>query len=123
MKPARSKNLTRFAAFLGIFFALIIWDRVTNRWVACHHPWVFFDLGDTLIDVKSRKGKDVQYLPGAAEYLADLRSKGYHIGLITNVPENWGPDHRTKVQVLKKGTPADVESLRTFETYGLGRFR
>lgn len=98
----RSKTLTGISAFLGALFALIIWERVTSHWIACKHPWVFFDLGDTLIDVKFRKGKDVEYLPGASEYLRTLKSKGYHIGLITNVPENWGDTHRTKVRVLKK---------------------
>lgn len=98
----RSKTLTRVAVIFGLTVAIFTWERVTNRWIACKNPWVFFDLGDTLIDVKSSKGKEVKYFPGAHEYLVELKSKGYHVGLITNVPETWGPTKRSKVRVLKK---------------------
>lgn len=111
----RSQFFTRLATIAGLTIVLFAWEKVTSRWIACHHPWVFFDLGDTLIDVKSNKGKEVKYFPGAHEYLTSLKSRGYHVGLITNVPETWGPNRHTKVRVLKKEVAQMWDKTKTVE--------
>ena len=53
----------------------------------CSHPWVFFDLGNTLVDTKTYDYNKIFYMPGALKYVKDLRAKGYHLGLIVNYPD------------------------------------
>lgn len=67
----------------------------------CNHPWVFFDLGNTLLELRD-KGEKIRYMPGAQDYLKALHKKGYRLGLIVNIPENWGQDREAKISALKK---------------------
>ena len=62
-------------------------------------PWVFFDLGDTLIK-KHDKGLYV-YTQKSWEYLEWLVKKDYQLGIITNVPVSWGVTNEDRVKVLK----------------------
>ncbi|MGZ3782312.1 MAG: hypothetical protein ACXVCY_16800 [Pseudobdellovibrionaceae bacterium] len=62
--------------------------------------WIYFDLGDTIIDTKDMK--HLHYFNGAREYLEDLKRNGFKIGLITNIPETWGVDYQEKYNRLKK---------------------
>lgn len=63
-------------------------------------PWIYFDLGDTIIDTKDMK--KLKYFKGAKDYLSELKRKGFHIGLITNIPETFGTDYSEKLETLKK---------------------
>ena len=63
-------------------------------------PWIYFDLGDTVIDTKDMK--KLKYFRGAKDYLTELRQKGFQIGLITNIPETFGQDYAEKLETLKK---------------------
>ena len=63
-------------------------------------PWVYFDLGDTVISTKDFK--HLHYFKGAREYMDELKRQGYKIGIITNIPETWGMDYDQKLQTLKK---------------------
>lgn len=63
-------------------------------------PWIYFDLGDTVIDTKDMK--KLKYFKGAKDYLSELRQKGFQIGLITNIPETFGQDYDEKLETLKK---------------------
>lgn len=89
-----------FASVCGIVFSFSIQNLVTTRATACTKPWVFFDLGNTLVD--SNPGKDMKYISGAHEYVRQLKRRGFRIGMITNVPQKWGPSSKEKVRVLKK---------------------
>lgn len=55
---------------------------------------LFFDLGNTLLDTSQRDAKGnilaSSYLPGAKEYLEELRQSSYPLGLVVNVPQGWG---------------------------------
>lgn len=63
-------------------------------------PWIYFDLGDTVIDTKDMQ--KLKYFKGAKDYLTELRQKGFQIGLITNIPETFGQDYDEKLETLKK---------------------
>lgn len=63
-------------------------------------PWVYFDLGDTVVSTKNMK--DIKYMPGAREYLEELKTEGFRIGIISNIPETWGMDYEEKLMTLKK---------------------
>jgi hypothetical protein len=49
---------------------------------------VWFDLGNTLVD--TRVAGQTTYMPGALRHLRLLRAVGVPVGLITNVPPEWG---------------------------------
>lgn len=62
--------------------------------------WVYFDLGDTLVNTKDMK--KLRYMPGAREYIDKLAREGYRVGIISNIPEEWGLDYSQKLQRLKE---------------------
>jgi FMN phosphatase YigB (HAD superfamily) len=69
----------------------------------CDLPWVFLDLGaNTVIDTSDDTFDKVRYMPGAHEYLQNLRNKGYHVGLLVNIPEAWGKTQEEKFEATKK---------------------
>jgi histidinol phosphatase-like enzyme len=90
----------------GIFFILFfILNSFFNananaKGLIKNGPWVYFDLGDTIINTKNPNQFD--YYPGAHEYLIELKSHGYRIGLITNIPETFGSNFNEKMKSLKK---------------------
>lgn len=61
--------------------------------------WVYFDLGNTIIDTKSPEG--MHYYNGTKEYLKELRRNGFKIGIISNIPETFGMSYEEKLQTLK----------------------
>lgn len=63
-------------------------------------PWVYFDLGDTVVNTKDMK--HLKYMRGAREYIDELKREGFNIGIISNIPENWGMDYDEKLLSLKK---------------------
>ena len=63
-------------------------------------PWVYFDLGDTIVRTKDMK--HLKYIPKAREYMEDLKREGFKIGIISNIPEDWGMDYDEKFLTLKK---------------------
>lgn len=63
-------------------------------------PWVYFDLGDTVISTKDFS--HLHYFKGAREYIEELKRQGLKIGIITNIPESWGQDYNQKLLALKK---------------------
>jgi FMN phosphatase YigB (HAD superfamily) len=63
-------------------------------------PWVYFDLGDTIVNTKDMK--HLKYIGGAREYMDELKREGFKIGIISNIPENWGMDYEEKLLSLKK---------------------
>ena len=103
------------AAVLGITVALVAPARTSARASACAKPWVFFDLGNTLIVADPTKAS--QYMPGAHAYVRELHRRGFHVGLISNVPEKWGATRMEKLRALKKivadtwTTDSNVESM------------
>jgi FMN phosphatase YigB (HAD superfamily) len=99
MNPSRSWILTA-ASFLGIATAIGFSAELPAGFPGCKKPWVFFDLGNTLIS--AQEGKESRYIPGAHEYLRELKRRGYPVGLISNIPEKWGSTRRTKIRELKR---------------------
>ncbi|MBI3558562.1 MAG: hypothetical protein HY074_20015 [Deltaproteobacteria bacterium] len=69
---------------------------------ACDKPYIFFDLGNTLVDTKTYDFEKIMYMPGAYNYLRELKSHGYPLGMIVNIPESWGARREEKMAALKK---------------------
>ena len=62
--------------------------------------WIYFDLGDVIVTGNPTAG--YTYVPGAMDYLKDMRHRGYKLALISNTPESWGSKCSDKVAQLKK---------------------
>ncbi|MBC7387188.1 MAG: HAD family hydrolase [Cryobacterium sp.] len=103
--PGKTQRATQIAAIAGFLIALGLQSFATRRATACLKPWVFFDLGNTL--VTANPGKPMSYLPGAHEYVRQLKRRGFRIGVISNVPESWGHSSKTKVEKMKKTLMAE----------------
>lgn len=76
-------------------------------------PWVYFDLGDTVVNTKDMK--HLKYMKGAREYIDDLKREGFKIGIISNIPENWGMDYDEKLLTLKKVIQEGWDEDRPFD--------
>ncbi|MDD4974517.1 MAG: HAD hydrolase-like protein [Bacteriovorax sp.] len=76
-------------------------------------PWVYFDLGDTVVNTKDMK--HLKYMKGAREYMDELKREGIKIGIISNIPENWGMDYDEKLQSLKKVIQDGWDEDRPFD--------
>ncbi len=72
---------------------------------------VFFDLGDTLVELDVGSGLFV-LRPGAAETVNQLQTLGIRLGIITNVPADWDLDDLRAVL-------AEPEFLDEFEAIAL----
>jgi FMN phosphatase YigB (HAD superfamily) len=97
--------MKRFA-YLRLLAAAFLLSASSVAWagkVACSQPWIYFDLGaNTLIDTQTFDFKKVFYMPGAHDYLADLKAKGYHLGLLVNIPADWGDTQAAKLAATQK---------------------
>lgn len=66
---------------------------------------VWFDLGETLIHTAD-DGR-ITYQPHAADYLRALRAHHVRVGLITNVPPEWGATDAERAAHLRQVVDAD----------------
>lgn len=88
---------------LFILSVLVSSHFATATQPSCALPYLFFDLGaNTLIDTDTFDFKKIFYVPGAYDYLHDLKAKGYHLGLLVNVPESWGKTQEEKLKATQK---------------------
>ncbi|WP_432038892.1 hypothetical protein [Streptomyces cucumeris] len=73
---------------------------------------VYFDLGETLIHTAD--DGSIRYMPGAAEHLRALRARHIPVGLITNVPSDWGKTDAERAAKLKTVVAEDWKDSRPF---------
>lgn len=99
------KKLSKLLFFISLFgFNAKAQDK---------RPWVYFDLGDTVVNTKDMK--HIRYMKGAREYIEDLKREGFKIGIISNIPENWGMDYDEKLMTLKKVIQEGWDEDRPFD--------
>lgn len=67
----------------------------------CKDTWIYFDLGNTLVNTKDHPNQ-VKYMEGALEYLDSLKNAGCTLGLIVNIPEQFGTTYQKKTCDSKK---------------------
>ncbi|MBI4869583.1 MAG: hypothetical protein HY816_21815 [Candidatus Wallbacteria bacterium] len=102
------------------------WPRVQAADTSRPKPWVFFDLGEnSLVSTpKDPASGDIvslawiRYLANdgkvtdAHAYLTRLRASGYSIGLVMNLPADWGDPQLEKANAwLSESNPARKEEL------------
>ncbi len=83
-----------------LLFMLVLSGVSPKSWSQDLRPWIYFDLGDTVVNTKDMK--HLKYFSGAKEYIAELKNRGFQVGLITNIPETFGADYEEKLETLKK---------------------
>jgi FMN phosphatase YigB (HAD superfamily) len=74
-------------------------DQPQSQTSECDRGWVFFDIGNTIID--THDWDHMKYMPQALDYLHAVRAAGFHVGAITNIPETWGKTEEEKMATLK----------------------
>lgn len=79
---------------------------------SCRAAWVYFDLGQTLIDTDTYKYDPMFYLPEAREYVEAVIKAGHPVGLIIDIPEKWGRDYPPNAEIKDLAT---VKVLRTMQ--------
>ncbi|MBS1963852.1 MAG: hypothetical protein JST04_16700 [Bdellovibrionales bacterium] len=97
---ARPSTSVAAASVLGLAAAFAVTASISATPPDCGKPWVFFDLGNTV--VASAPGRESRYVPGAHAYVQELRRRGYPVGLLTNIPEKWGRTRAEKIRALKR---------------------
>lgn len=75
--------------------------------------WVYFDLGNTVINVKDKNNFD--YFSGSKTYISRLKSLGYKIGVISNIPESFGQTHEEKLETLKNYISSKWSGSESFD--------
>lgn len=73
---------------------------------------VYFDLGETLIHTED--DGSLHYLPEAARHLRELREADVEVGLITNVPPEWGETDAERAAKLREIVDADWTGTSPF---------
>lgn len=104
------KKTVRLGVSITVFFLascvtteppLVVTPPPQHASTTCEKPFVFFDLGNTVLDTETHNFEKIFYVPGALEYLLKLRQEGFRVGLLVNVPESWGANEIEKLQTLK----------------------
>lgn len=86
------KRISKFVFLMSLFaFKTYAGDK---------RPWVYVDLGDTIVNTSDMK--HIKYMTGAREYIEDLKQEGFKIGIISNIPEEWGLTFEQKLKRLKE---------------------
>ena len=57
---------------------------ISSAFAAKPKPWIYFDLGDTIVDTSDMS--KIKYFQGAKEYLEGLRDLGINVAIMTNIP-------------------------------------
>lgn len=84
---------------LSLLFSLNTFANEIPENVHAKKPWVYFDLGNTIVNTNDIK--NLHYMKGAREYIEGLKKEGFNIGIISNIPESWGNNYEEKFQSLK----------------------
>ncbi|TNE95541.1 MAG: hypothetical protein EP326_14860 [Deltaproteobacteria bacterium] len=88
-------------SFTILFLMLLSFNVYSGIEDTCKDTWIYFDLGNTLVNTKDHPNQ-VKYMEGALEYLDSLKNAGCTLGLIVNIPEQFGTSYQEKLSTLKK---------------------
>jgi hypothetical protein len=79
----------------------------------CGRGWVYFDLGNTLVD--THDWTHLRYMTGSLGYIHELKAAGFHLAIVTNVPESWGTNDAEKIAHLKSDVNSNWQEPASFE--------
>tara|TARA_Y100000590_G_C15543534_1_gene947931 strand:+ start:483 stop:1097 length:615 start_codon:yes stop_codon:yes gene_type:complete len=75
-------------------------------------PDLFFDLGETLIHTDLQNS--MTWMKGAENYVSALKGHNYSLGLIVNIPPQWGKTQQERVDALKSYVNSAWREARPF---------
>ncbi|AUN98019.1 hypothetical protein C0V70_07830 [Bacteriovorax stolpii] len=99
------KGMSKFVLFMSLF--------AFKSYAGDKKPWVYLDLGDTIVNTSDMK--HIKYMKGAKEYIEDLKREGFKIGIISNIPEEWGLDYEQKLARLKEVISSGWDDQHAFD--------
>jgi hypothetical protein len=67
----------------------------------CPRPWILFDTGQTLVATPPDY-KNMRNMPGMEDYIKALGEENYLLGLVINVPEDWGSEIPVQDPIAKR---------------------
>lgn len=116
-------NISRVLSILA--FLVLVSSGSSVRAQEADAPWIFFDLGDTLLGTENdpasgdltrlwwtRFEDEDGTITDARAYLMKLKAMGFRIGLIVNIPESWGdPTLQRAREWLAEPSPARRRQL------------
>lgn len=113
----------------NILIALVLLASTTASLAAqaqgtCHQPMMFFDLGQTLVDtdtnkynpmfyyrLDAREHSDARDFPTAKEYLDTLVARGHKLGLLADIPGDWGVNYPANAPILDLPSAKAVRTM------------
>lgn len=75
--------------------------------------WVYLDLGDVIVSGNPTDG--YTYVPGALDFLKNLRDAGLKLALMSNIPESWGETCDLKLQTLEQFLGSRLNESAAFD--------
>jgi hypothetical protein len=96
--------MMKLITLLALSFLFVLDAEATAS--SCKKAHLYFDLGQTLVDTDTHKYKPMFYFrlnahqhseaaffPSAREYLEELVWRGYKLGLLADIPGDWGVNY------------------------------
>lgn len=75
--------------------------------------WVYMDLGEVIVTGNPTDG--YTYVPGALDFLQNLRDAGLKLSLLSNIPEAWGATCDLKFTMLRQFLGSRLHEPDAFE--------
>ncbi|MDA8793186.1 HAD family hydrolase [Bacteriovoracaceae bacterium] len=89
----------KFIFIVSLLFSQLTFSKVIANEETSFNTWIYFDLGNTLIDTSNKDG--FKYFSNSYQYVQKLKSQGFQVGLITNIPQTFGDNYEEKLKTLK----------------------
>ncbi|MEH0862416.1 HAD family hydrolase [Halobacteriovorax sp. DPLXC-1] len=106
-------KITLFSLFTIISCAAIGYFASDSQETTTTERWVFFDLGDTIVNTK--ESGNYHYYPGALEYIRSLKEMGIKVAIISNIPESFGETYDQKIESLNQYVKAHWNDQDQFD--------
>lgn len=125
-------NIRQSLLKLGFFSCLLSFSNLFARDVEeeCMQPWIFFDLGNTIVDTKTNDYKPMFYMEdvskkiddvftwkdgplykNAKSYVDHLNDEKITMGMLIDIPEKWGVNYPEANPILDIPTAKIVRTL------------
>ncbi|AYF43879.1 haloacid dehalogenase-like hydrolase domain protein [Halobacteriovorax sp. BALOs_7] len=109
----KNLKITLFSLFAIISCAAIGYFASDSQETTTTERWVFFDLGDTIVNTK--ESGNYHYYPGALEYIRSLKEMGIKVAIISNIPESFGETYDQKIESLNQYVKAHWNDQDQFD--------
>jgi hypothetical protein len=108
---------------ISTLLSFVLAGAARPAYADCVRPWIYFDLGGTLVDSNTHHYDPMYYVrvpesfldhrdyPTARHYIDALVKRGYILGLITDVPPAWGVNYPPEAPIQNRGTARLIRTM------------